>query len=101
MTADLMRIASGIQFAREHRLQHEDAEATGADYETLAERIERHDRERNAHAAEMAAELEDAAQGCWDAEDRRWREAHPVAPSEDAIKSAVAYMDRVAREGLL
>jgi len=92
MTADLMRIASADQFiAREHRLAHEDAECTGADYETLIERIERHDRERQEDALVASAEAVDAREARWDAEDRAWREAYPVV-SEEALKMAREYM---------
>ena len=92
MTADLMRIASAGQLiAREHHLAHDDAEGIGANYESREERQERQHRERTEDALVAAAELEDAAQGRWDAEDRRWREAHPVV-SEEALKMAREYM---------
>ena len=93
MTNDLMRIASADQFiAREHRLAHEDAECEGADYETLLERIERHDRERQEDALIASAEAVDDREARFDAEDRSWREAHPVVPSEESLQRAREYM---------
>ena len=98
MTTDLMRIASAGQLiAREHHLAHDDAEGIGANYESREERQERQHRERTEDALVASAELEDAAQGRWDREDRAWREAHPQTPSEDELKRAHEYMDLVAQ----
>jgi hypothetical protein len=99
MTSALMQIARADQFlAREHRLAHEDAECAGADYETREERQERQHRERTEDALIASAEFEDAAQGRWDAEDRRWREEHPQPPSEAAMAAARRYMDTATSE---
>jgi hypothetical protein len=101
---DLMLIASADPFkivARNHRLQHEDAECVGSDFESREERSDRLYREHTESLLVESAEKVAAQEARFDAEDRAWRETHPQEPSAEALQQAREYMARAIaqREG--
>jgi hypothetical protein len=90
-SADPFRVVASDRFH-----QHDDQECVGAEYETREERSERRYREHTEHLLIESAERMDADLLRMDAEDRRYREAHPDPISSESLRIAAEYMAKHA-----